>query len=314
MGYLFLSLALFVGLLKGFCGKKMSGFVKSTTDSMFVSAVRMFLCVVIGFFVVLFAGGSFSSFSIDGAALLIAAVSGCATAIFVVAWLLCVKNGAFMVVETFVTLGIFVSVLFCWIFLGETVVWLKWLGLTLLVVATYVMCSYNNNIKTKLNKKSYGLLILSGFANGLVQFSQKWFNFEMTSRMAVGMETVDASTFNFYTYIFTLLVIALCLVFFQGKEEKKGISSWREVLKNVALCVSVMAVCLFLHSYFTILAGGYLASSELYPLQQGLSLVGSLIMSAIFFKEKITKKCVLGVTLIFLSLLLINVLPSLISI
>ena len=69
-----------------------------------------------------------------------------------------------------------------------------------------------------------------------------------------------------------------------------------------------MAVCLFLNSYFKTLAAARLDSAVLYPLNQGLALMLSMIMAAVFFKEKITPRCVIGLCLAFGGLLIINLL------
>jgi hypothetical protein len=41
LGYLFLVLAVLCGGAKGFCGKKVSGFVKESSDAMLVNTLRM---------------------------------------------------------------------------------------------------------------------------------------------------------------------------------------------------------------------------------------------------------------------------------
>ena len=69
-----------------------------------------------------------------------------------------------------------------------------------------------------------------------------------------------------------------------------------------------MSVCLFANSYFKTLAAGILPSAKLYPLNQGASLILSSFMSMIFFKEKMTGKCIIGIILSFIALLVINLL------
>ena len=54
MGYLFLVFALLAGVTKGYCGKKTSGFLSGFRDSMMANMIRMGLCIVIGFLIVLF--------------------------------------------------------------------------------------------------------------------------------------------------------------------------------------------------------------------------------------------------------------------
>ena len=53
MGYLFLALALAAGGMKGYCGKKTSGAIVHGSDSMVMNGLRMGLCVVIGFLLIL---------------------------------------------------------------------------------------------------------------------------------------------------------------------------------------------------------------------------------------------------------------------
>ena len=47
MGYIFLAISLFAGAVKGYCGKKTSGFVESYSGAMFTNLIRMLFCVVI---------------------------------------------------------------------------------------------------------------------------------------------------------------------------------------------------------------------------------------------------------------------------
>ena len=72
--------------------------------------------------------------------------------------------------------------------------------------------------------------------------------------------------------------------------------------------VFVMSVCLYLNSYFKTLAGGYISATQLYPLNQGAAVILSLLMSSIFFKEKINWKCIFGIVLAFVALMFINLL------
>ena len=72
------------------------------------------------------------------------------------------------------------------------------------------------------------------------------------------------------------------------------------------LYVAIMAVCLFANSYFKTLAAGRLAAVVLYPMTQGLSLIASAGMSALFFREKVTLRVALALLLAFPALLCIN--------
>lgn len=298
MGYLFLALALLAGSTKGYCGKKTSGFVREYKDAMFTNFVRMVLCILISF-LLLALSGRLSLLAVDLNVVLITLLSGVTTSVFVVAWLLAVRRGAYMMLDVFLMLGVIVPLLLSEFLFDEKIHLNQWAGLLVLLVAVVIMCSYNNQIKEKMSLKSLGLLVLCGIANGLTDFSQKLY-----------VKTVadsSAAVFNFYTYIFSALVL---LVFYLGAKvtDKTGSSSETDVLRRVGGYVAVMSVCLFLNSYFKTMAAGILPSAILYPLSQGASLILSSFMSMLFFKEKLTAKCITGIALSFAGLLIINLL------
>lgn len=298
MGYLFLALTLLAGSTKGYCGKKTSGFVREYKDAMFTNFARMVLCILISF-LLLALSGRLSLLAVDLNVVLITLLSGVTTSVFVVAWLLAVRRGAYMMLDVFLMLGVIVPLLLSEFLFDEKIRLNQWAGLLVLLVAVVIMCSYNNQIKEKMSLKSLGLLVLCGIANGLTDFSQKLY-----------VKTVadsSAAVFNFYTYIFSALVL---LVFYLGAKvtDKTGSSSETDVLRRVGGYVAVMSVCLFLNSYFKTMAAGILPSAILYPLSQGASLILSSFMSMLFFKEKLTAKCITGIALSFAGLLIINLL------
>jgi multidrug transporter EmrE-like cation transporter len=59
-------------------------------------------------------------------------------------------------------------------------------------------------------------------------------------------------------------------------------------------------------SYFKVISAKFLDSAILYPISQGSALILSALMAGIFFKEKITFKCIFGMILAFFALLIIH--------
>ena len=84
--------------------------------------------------------------------------------------------------------------------------------------------------------------------------------------------------------------------------------SWVFAPAWIFLYILIMSVCLFLYSYFKTLAARYLSSAQLYPLSQSGSLILSTMMSAALFHERLNIKCVVGIALSFVALIVINVL------
>jgi uncharacterized membrane protein len=67
-----------------------------------------------------------------------------------------------------------------------------------------------------------------------------------------------------------------------------------------------MSLALFANSYFKTVAAVYLDSAQLFLLNRGIALILSSLMAAIFFKEKMTIKSVLGIVLAFIGIVIIN--------
>lgn len=300
MGYLFLSLALISGAAKGFCGKKVSGATKTLSGAALINFLRMAFCIVIGACLML-AGGVVPFAKIDGVMILISALSGISTAIFVISWLISVRSGAYVMLDVFLMLGVGVTVSCCRLFLNEEIRINQIIGFIILVIAAYVMCSYDISLNGKMSAGKVALLILCGVANGLTDFSQKLFVYKV--------EGGNTAEFNFYTYIFASIALLAVFAFVQMREKhRKKEQSESVPLSKIIPFVAVMAVCLFLNSYFKTLAAASLDSAILYPLNQCAALILSLLMAAIFFKEKITVRCVVGICMAFAALLIINLL------
>lgn len=295
MGYLLLSVALFSGAVKGYCGKKTGSFTKNTQSAVLLNLVRMAVCILFGT-AVIFAYNDTAYFTLNPRVLLISALSGVSTAVFVVSWLISVKKSAYMMLDVFLMLGTLIPMLASRFAFEESILAKQWIGFAVLVLAVVIMCSYNNSVKIKLTVRAVLLLILCGAANGLADFSQKIY-VKMLPEMPV-------SIFNLYTYIFAAITLAV-VYFVTARGEKAEFESGSR-LKYVYILI--MAIALFVNSYFKTSAAVYLDSAELYPLNQGLALVISTFMATAFFKERLTLKCVCGILLAFLGLLIMNVL------
>lgn len=299
MGYLFLLVALLAGATKGYCGKKTSGYLSEYKDAMFINFIRMLFCLIIGFTVMIF-NGNISSLAVDTQTLLITLCSGVTTSIFVVTWLISVKHGAYMMLDVFLMLDVCIPIIGGKILYNEPIKATQIIGLIILTVAVFIMCSYNNSIKKKINITSFILLLLCGIANGFTDFSQKMFvNSSPNASIAV---------FNFYTYLFSAVTLLIFYIIFRNSNTSTEKKSEGKILGKIIGYVAVMSVCLYINSFFKTKAAIYIPSVQLYPLNQGTALILSTFMSAVLFKEKLTVKCIIGIITSFIALIIINVL------
>lgn len=300
IGYLFLGIALIAGATKGYCGKTISGKIKTLTDSVLVNTGRMLCCIVIGFLFTLAQDG-FSSLMVEPQTLWIALLGGVCSALFVISWLFSVKQSAYMMVEVFLLIGSMIPISFSALFFDEKIRVIQGVGFVILCIAVYIMSTYNASIKGKISFKALLPLVVAGIANGLTDFSQKMF-----SRVR---DTDSVSAFNLYTYVFAAAVLLLFYLFLRVRNVKSQESASNfKILRHIWVYILVMSLCLYINSYFKTLSSGYITATKLYPLNQGAAIILSLLMSSIFFKEKINAKCIFGISLAFIALLFINLL------
>jgi drug/metabolite transporter (DMT)-like permease len=255
----------------------------------------MGLCILIGFGVVTFSG-ELPQLVPGWKALGIYALSGISTSVFVVTWLIAVRTSAYVLMNVFLMLGVIVPMCLGSLCYGEAICWNHWAGLGVLLIATLLLCSYNNGIKQKLTGKGFLVLLLSGIANGITSFSQKMLKYEVPGG--------SAAVFNFYTYVFSAASLGLVLLVYRRSAEEKAQPS---PIPSIMGYLVVMAISLFLNSFFLTKANS-IPSAILYPLERGVSMILSGLMAALLFKEKMTVKAIVGLILAFIGLLIINML------
>ena len=293
MGYLFLAIALLMGATKGYCGKRMGSYACDARSAVLLNLLRMALCVAFGFAMVLLLGEPLRP---SPALLGIALLSGASTAVFVVAWLMAVRKSAYMLLDVFLMLGTLLPMLLGRLLFGEMIAWHQWLGYAVLLLAVMLLCAYNNAVKVRLNAPALLLLIVSGLANGVADFSQKLF--------VRALPEASAAVFNLCTYVFAALALLLILLFLPRGEKSPPAAGARCRYAYIA----VMAAALILNSYFKTLAASHLSSAQLYPLNQGAGLILSSLMAHFLFRERLTKKAVCGIALAFTGLMIMNML------
>ena len=53
MGYLFLTVALFSGLVKGYCSKRIGNLSDNINSALYINSLRMGICAAFGFIIIL---------------------------------------------------------------------------------------------------------------------------------------------------------------------------------------------------------------------------------------------------------------------
>ena len=213
--------------------------------------------------------------------------------VFVVSWLLCIQRGAFMLVSVAQMFGVIVTLILSFVVFRESVTPRQLLGVGLLTVAVLCMISYSAKIKGKLTVTSVLLLLTCGVSSGLLDFSQKLFT---------AFSQSSVSTLNLLTYVAGAVFLILCFAVSKPQADL----DCKVLLKETFVALVLMSVCLFANSYFKAFATKFLTAAQIYPVYQSIGLILSATMSAVFFKERLTRRSVLGIVLAFTALIFIN--------
>lgn len=285
---LYLILAVIAGASKGFCGKKISGYVNSISDSIVMNIIRMFICCLIG---VIFAAVQRASFAVSGKELAIYIFSGVSMAAFLISWLIAVKSGAYMLINAFTTASFTVTMVFGFMVFRERISVKQIISMFFIIAAIMFLMKYSSKIKAKITVKDFMLLMVVLISSGFTNVAQKMF----TAWIPGGNKVI----FNFYTFLITLAALCISMPIISSNAPKANFN-----YKKVVPYIAVMAVMLFANSYFLTAATTVMSSVILFPLNHVLSLTAATLMAAIFFKEKITRTSAAGIICTVISILL----------
>ena len=291
MGYLYLTLALLGGLIKGFLGKRVSNDVHNLKDCIYVNFLRLLFCAIISF-VILISQQNFIIPSITEIPFYI--FSAVCMASFCIVFMFGYKTAAYMFLSLFGMLGAVITGLLGYFIYKEPLSFGKIIGMLFLISAMVIMSKYNKAITLKDTKKILPILILASVSVALSDFSQKIFVHEIGR---------NAAEYNFYTYGFSALLLIPALFISKGSLKANGAPLLS--VRHTVLCF-LIAAALFMNSFSKTLAANFLTSAEIYPVLQGANLIASAILAQILLREKITPRALTGISVAFIGLLLMN--------
>jgi len=293
IAYLYLFVALFAGLVKGLSGKKISRDVVSLNDGFAVNVIRSIFCALIGFVVAIIQVG-IKGLALSLEAILICTASSIFMALFCISWLYAYKTEAYAFLNIFTMLGSIITAFLGWAIYGDNISVTKIIGFILLFVAVYTMSLYNKKLKGKMSVRAIITLGLGCIGVALSDFMQKVF-----VKNGLGAP----SAFTFYTYFLMIIPQLLALMLFKLK---KAPLSQNVCDKKHILIYLIISIALYVNVIMKIMAVGSIPSTQLYPTLQGANLIASAILASVLFKEKMTKRSILGISVALVSVILMN--------
>ena len=195
-------------------------------------------------------------------------------------------------------------------FFNEPMTIYQWLGIGVFAIAMYFMVSGSNKAedskKEKISLTTIGLLLLTLFAGGGTMVAQKAFG------KLVPNGNVAAYSFLMFALNSLILYIGYFISLLTEKKLKLQLKEDTVEKQKFALpkvlivCGLVLAFAVFIINMLVTELGKYVDSAVLFSVSYAIGIVITILVGAIFYKEKITRKNIVGIILCVVALAMIN--------
>lgn len=261
-----------------------------STDSNLATAIRTIIILIFSWLMVFIVGSQDFIYRISGQNLLFLILSGLATGASWICYFKALQVGDVNKVTPVDKSSIVLTMILAFVFLGEKITWIKFIGMCAIGIGTYMMIT-KKEVETKEVSDNRWLFyaVLSAVFASLTSILGK-----------VGISGIES---NLGTAIRTIvvLIMAWVVVFVSKKQgEIKNIDkkSW------LFICLSGITTGSSWLCYYRALQIG--PASVVVPIDK-LSIVVSIAFSYFILKEKLTKKSFLGLIIIVIGTLLLLV-------
>jgi drug/metabolite transporter (DMT)-like permease len=185
----------------------------------------------------------------------------------------------------------------------------QWVGLALFIVAMYFMVSptkkETKDISKKTTVKTIVMLVLTLIAGGGTMVAQKAF--------AKIVPNGSAAMYSFLTFALNAIMLYACYGVIRLPQKKKIVNVGEgEERKSEALskllwiCGFILAFAIFVINMLVTELGKSVDSAVLFSVSYAISIIITILVGAIYYKEKITSKCMIGILLCIGALAIIN--------
>ena len=195
-------------------------------------------------------------------------------------------------------------------FFNEPMTIWQWVGIGLFVIAMYFMVSETKQSETKksekISLKAIMLLLLLLLAGGGSMVAQKAF------AVVVPNGSVAAYSFLMFALNAIILYVGYGISFLAKNDKLKRLETTVEEKQSIAMprvllvYGLILAFAVFVINMLVTELGKHISSAILFSISYAIGIVITILVGAIFYKEKITIRNIIGVVLCVGALALIN--------
>ena len=216
-------------------------------------------------------------------------------------------KGCSLIVQQMFTVGALFIPCIVGIFLFDEPmsIW-QWLGLLLFMVSMYFLVAPAKNKNKdeekpkKMSLRTWIMLIMGLFASGGTMVVQKVFS------VLVPNGNVAAYSFLMFAFSALLLYVAYFMLCIAQKSQVRTEKKYKPLSKILLICGAFLAFAVFVVNMLVTELGKTVESAILFSVSYAISIIITILVSALYYKEKITWKNAFGILLCVGSLAIIN--------
>ena len=199
------------------------------------------------------------------------------------------------VTSVFKAASVIIPCIFGALFFDEAMSFVNVIGFALFLFAVYLIVSKSQESKVGFGAKALlaclGVILTNGFGSIAMQLFGKC------------VPDGDEAVFMFIGYVVQALVLFIIHLFYSAKNstQKAGPISRKMMIYGIIGMVAMFLI----QQIMTALSSG-IPASLLFPVTMGSSVIVSVIVGWLWFKEKMTAKNIIGIVLGIVSLVMIN--------
>jgi len=279
------SLLVFAALLdatKSCLSRKLGRYADHLRVALLLNWVRAVLCTFLGFVLCVLTDKRIIAPRMHDVALIV--LSGLATAVFMVSWLLSMKESTFVMLTVISAASCIVPVLLSSVMLGERIRIQHCFGILILTFSSYLLSNHNRALKGKLTLRGVLLLVTVFISEGLQSFFQKLYMFTVPS--------ADPLVYNTWSFFMVAIIIPLSVIIL--RKGKTDITAKELVKKNMGIII-IMSFCMFGVFFLRTVIAQSIPAAVQYPMSNGIVILVNSLFSTVLLKERQTARGIIGV-------------------
>ena len=286
------------------CGRLAPG----AFNSVCINLARAMICLAVSTVIWLCTGGGATN--LMGHVIIILSAIGTAFNLFT--WILSSQMVSLTLIESVSIVGSMVIPLLLapYLYDGDTVSPLQWLGCALVLVSVWLFMNKQSKEEKKTGSLVQKIVVVGVCAIGITLASvlKKYYTYHITAK---GLGSIEY--FTFINFLTVLAVFSVLFGIYYNKEKRLATATCSAgergrvefPYKRVWVYILIAGVSLYVNELFTSYAT-QLPSAIYYPLSKGLAVGCTFLLDVIVFKDKVTVKKIIGFITVIIAIVLIN--------